>query len=147
MGEKYSKKEIIQCWHNPWACLQGGIITLQAGVGSCVALAFLYWFFMGTLGMLLHNFGPVESSVLFSVYSNCTPWSVFPLWSWTSRAPGEWCWFTAPRRSAVSAGTLCIKRRDTESSLKVSRVCLLHANGALRGNGCWVAGMPCLTVL
>lgn len=94
------------------------------------------WHWISHVDQLRYGGVLVLSSSL-SVYSNCSPWTVSLLWSQTLCAPGEWCWFVAPWCSAVSALSL----GETKPSFKISWVCLVHANGALAGNGCWVAGM------
>lgn len=60
---------------------------------------------------LLNSFSPVEPNPL-------CPWGVVLVCSTLL-----FCCF-------------CIKPGDTKSSFKISWVCLVHANGALTGNGC-----------
>lgn len=145
MGERKKKKGNLPVLTQPQSVsAEGNYYSVSWSVKLCGS-GFLVLVLHGDSGGALMQFW--ASGGLSSFLGIFKLHSVSLLWSWTFHAPGKWCWFTAPWRSAVSAGMLCIKRRDTESSLKVSWVCLLHANGALRGNGCWVAGMPGLAVL
>ena len=91
-------------------------------------------------------FVPPRSSREVLQYSDCTPYTGCLQWSSPLCAPGGSV-SLQPCSAAVAAGTHRIKSGDAQASFKRSWVCLGHVNGALRGNGCWVARMPSLILL